>query len=211
VLVFFAVLDGGNLLKSADNVRVIAMFLCLTDFKGKLMMKRILMSALVLLFAGVSFGVIGEVDLDSEIWFEVTDLGGGRWQYTYDVSNINIGAGIAEFTIYFAPGIYDNLAVETGGILAATWDEIVWDPVAGVGVDGAYDALAGLSPIAPAMTASGFSVSFDWLGEGTPGQQWYEIIDPDTSATIDSGQTVPEPAMLLLLGLGAIISRRKRS
>jgi len=39
----------------------------------------------------------------------------------------------------------------------------------------------------------GFAVSFDWLGEGEPGAQFYEIIDPDTFETINSGWTVPEP------------------
>ncbi len=66
-------------------------------------------------------------------------------------------------------------------------------------------------PIAESTTESVFSVSFDWLGEETPGSQFYEIVNPDTFETIDSGWTVPEPGMLLLLGLGAIISRKKRN
>lgn len=172
--------------------------------------KIILVVSLFLFLAGFSFGAPGEVDLDSEIWFEVAELSDGRWQYTYDVSNFNILVGIHEFTIYFAAGLYDGLAVETEGVLAATWGEIVWDPIGGLDIAGVYDALVDVIPIGPAMTASGFSVSFDWLGEGTPGSQYYEIVNPDTFETIDSGQTVPEPGMLLLLGLGAVISRRKR-
>jgi hypothetical protein len=168
-------------------------------------------SLFFLIFAGFSFGVPDEVNLESEIWFEVSDLGDGRWEYIYEVSNITILAGIAEFTIYFAPDLYEGLAVETDGVLAATWDEIVWDPVARFGVDGGYDALAEVLPIGPAMTASGFSVSFDWLGEGAPGSQYYEIVNPDTFETIDSGWTIPEPGMLLLLGLGAVLGRKKRN
>ena len=172
--------------------------------------KFVVISLFFLFFSGFSFGVPGEVDLDSEIWFEASELIGGRWQYTYEVSNINIWAGIDEFTIYFASGLYDNLTVETDGVLAATWDEIVWDPIVAVGIAGGYDVLAEVLPIGPAMTASGYSVSFDWLGEGMPGSQYYEIVNPDTFEPIDTGWTIPEPCTLLLFGLGAIISRNKR-
>jgi hypothetical protein len=154
--------------------------------------------------------VHAEVNLDSQIWFEVTELSGGRWQYTYDVTNMGLIAGIHEFTLYFAVGLYDGLAAETTGPLAATWDEIILDQIVGLDVAGAYDALAEVSPIVLDMTVSGFSASFDWLGEGTPGSQYYEIIDPDTFEMIDSGQTVPEPGMLVLLGLGIIISRVRK-
>jgi hypothetical protein len=173
--------------------------------------KFVVISLFFLFFSGFSFGVPGEVDLDSEIWFEASELIGNRWQYTYEVTNVNILAGITELTINFDAGLYDNLTVETDGVLAATWDEIVWDPIVALGITGGYDVLAESFPIGPAMTASGFSVSFDWLGEGTPDSQFYEIIDPDTFETIDSGWTVPEPVTLLLLGLGAIISRKRRN
>ena len=168
--------------------------------------KFVLLAGLFLVLVPLSFGT-----LVSDIWFEVAELSQGRWEYSYDITNINIPAGVREFTIYFTADLYDGLAVETTDPLAATWDEIVWDPIDGVGVDGAYDALTEGLPIAESTTESGFSVSFDWLGAETPGSQFYEIIDPDTFETIDSGWTVPEPGMLLLLGLGAIISRKKRN
>ena len=59
------------------------------------------------------------------------------------------------------------------------------------------------------QNVSGFTVSFDWLGTGDPGSQFYEIIDPDTFDTIDSGFTVPEPAILPLLALGVLALRKK--
>ena len=179
--------------------------------KGDIFGKFVLVAGLFLFFAGLSFGTPSEVDLASKIWFEVSEVGGGRWEYTYDVTNVDILAGVWEFTIYFAAGLYDGLAVETDGVLAATWDEIVWDPIDRLGIAGGYDALAELFPIGPSMTASGYSVSFDWLGEGAPGSQYYEIIDPDTFETVDSGWTVPEPGMILLLGFGAMVIRRKRN
>jgi len=59
-------------------------------------------------------------------------------------------------------------------------------------------------------TVSGFAVSFDWLGGGEPGPQTYEIVDPGTLATIDSGVTVPEPTTLLLLGVGGWWASRRQ-
>lgn len=171
--------------------------------------KFIITSLLFMFWVSPSFG--GPVEVESEIWFEVSELSGGRWQYTYDVTNANIMAGVFEFTIYFNFDLYDGLMVESNGVLAATWDEIVWDPMDRPGIAGGYDALAEVFAIGPAMTASGFSVSFDWLGEGMPGSQDYEIVNPDTFEVIDSGQTIPEPATLLLFGLSALLAGRKRN
>ena len=55
-----------------------------------------------------------------------------------------------------------------------------------------------------------FEVRFDWLGQDEPGPQLYEIVNPATLETIDSGMTrlIPEPATLLLVGLGAIILKK---
>ena len=59
------------------------------------------------------------------------------------------------------------------------------------------------------QSVEGFTVSFDWLGTGLPGSQPFEIINPLDSQTIDSGNTVPEPATLLLFALGTIFLRKK--
>jgi len=56
---------------------------------------------------------------------------------------------------------------------------------------------------------AGFAVSFDWLGTGEPGAQFYEIIDPDTFETIDSGWTVPEPGTICLLSFGGLVLWKK--
>jgi len=146
----------------------------------------------------------------SEIIYQVDDLGGDRWQYTYDVSNIDISGGIDEFTISFDADQYAGLAVETTGALQTDWDELLLYPIAQLHVDGGYDALVLGLPIDIGDTVSGFSVSFDWLGVGTPGVQTYEIVNPDTLAIIDSGWTVPEPGIMSLFVLGTIIARKKR-
>ena len=137
---------------------------------------------------------------NTDIYFSVTDLGLGQWEYTYDVHNLGLTDGIEEFTIWFDYGLYDNLAVSTPET-PPEWDQIVWQVEPVLGDPGGYDALATNLNIAMGTNLSGFSVTFDWLGIGEPDSQYYEIINSDTFATIEDGYTtlVPEPATLLLL------------
>jgi hypothetical protein len=147
-------------------------------------------------------------DPNTQIQYEATDLGSGRWQYTYDVYNLSLAEEIKEFTIWFDVDSYDNLTIETLDPPASNWDEVVWQPEQFLGDDGAYDALAKSLSIVVSQNVYGFAVSFDWLGIGTPGSQFYEIIDPVDFHTIDSGFTIPEPATLLLFGLGCMLLPR---
>jgi len=154
----------------------------------------------------------GFAEEPTEIWYEVADLGAGRWEYTYDVTNNSLTEGIDEFTIWFDYGLYDDLMVTTPAT-PADWDQIVWQPEPVLEDDGAYDALATNSGIGIDITVGDLSVSFDWLGTGDPGSQFYEIVVPNTSPmqVIDSGWTVPEPTALLLITFGVIIVRRERN
>jgi len=162
----------------------------------------------------VMLGSIGSVlaENPTQISYQAADLGGGRWQYTYDVWNNSLAEGIDEFTVWFGVGSYDNLLITTTDPPAANWYELVWQPDEFLGDDGGYDALATGLDIGIGEHVAGFAVSFDWLGTGEPGAQFYEIIDPDTFATLDSGWTVPEPGAVLLLGLGAVkvLTRRRK-
>ena len=170
-------------------------------------MKRIILFALIFgcIFNADVFGV-----LLSEIRYDITDLGSGRWQYTYEVKNINLPSGIEEFTIWFDYGLYENILIETKEPLALEWDELVIQPEPLLGDDGFYDALSLSGPIFTGESIKGFAVSFDWLGQDLPASQFYEIINPATFETIDSGFTTPEPSTLLLLGLGFLFLHKQR-
>lgn len=157
----------------------------------------------------------------SKTWisFESEEISPGRWQNTYEVKNTDLTindqpAAIKEFTIWFDFGLYANLVVTTTAPLSNAWDEIVWQSELVLGDDGGYDALAELTNqgIAAGQKVKGFSIAFDWLGAGTPGPQRYEIINPVTFETIDTGMTIPEPACAAIMLLGAIgmIAKRRR-
>ncbi len=164
-------------------------------------------------FAGVILGCLLATAAFStpktEIQYETTNLGSGKWQYTYDVRNISLTEEIKEFTIWFGIGSYDNLTITTLDPPASNWDELVWQPEPFLGDDGGYDAQAKGLNIGVGENVQGFAVSFDWLGTGNPGSQYYEIIDPMDFHTIESGYTVPEPGTLLLLGFGSLILHRR--
>jgi hypothetical protein len=151
------------------------------------------------------------------ISYEVEEFGDGQWEYTYEVSNFSLSidslpVSIKEFTLWFDPGLYTNLVVTTPAPLSNAWNEIVWQPEPVLHDPGAYDALVRLSNpgIGTGQSVEGFSISFEWLGQGTPGAQYYEIINPDTFETIDAGYTIPEPTTLSLLALGAISLYKSR-
>lgn len=170
-------------------------------------MKRFLYSgviALSLLFVSNSSNA-------TTINYELNSLGGSSWEYAYSVHNDTLSQDIEEFTIFFDYGLYSNLSV-TGAPI--DWDPIVVEPqeILGFPESGFYDALALSFGIAPGETLGGFSVSFDWLGAGTPGSQYFEIVDPWDFTALDSGMTsaavaaapVPEPGTILLVGAGLV-------
>ena len=160
----------------------------------------------VCLFVGPGLGTP-----DKEIRYETTELGSGKWQYTYEVINLSLSVPIEEFTIWFKYGDYADLSITTTALQgpSTNWSEVFWNPEPELLDDGAYDALTlDLVGIGVGENVSGFSVSFDWLGVGEPGSQYYEIIDPVTFETIEDGYTIPEPGTLLLLGLGGFVLRR---
>ena len=174
----------------------------------------------------------------SPIFYETTDLGGNQWRYDYTVGNDTL-FDIEEFTIYFDYGLYEFALIEwdPGNFPGEfevdpdtydypdDWDAFVapTDIILGDEEDGYYDALALFDLISPGDLISGFSVDFTFLGEGTPGEQFFEFFGFDESGGEVFGESytqrmiteppvaVPAPATGALLALGtlALFSRRK--
>jgi MYXO-CTERM domain-containing protein len=141
--------------------------------------------------------------------YDAAPAGAGPWQYTYTVENTSLGQPVSEFTIWFAHDAYRNLALATPNPPASAWNELVIQPDPLLSDAGYYDALSLLGGIPEGGLVSGFAVTFDWLGPGTPGAQPFDIIDPVTYRPIYSGTTVPEPAGLLLLALAGLLARQR--
>lgn len=159
----------------------------------------------------------------SPIFYEVESLGDGAWRYAYAVGN-DTGAPIESFRIYFEYGLYefDLIGVEPfrevdTGTYAAPADWEAWvappDSILGEELDGFYDAFAWVDPIAPAGLLSGFNVSFSYLGGGTPGSQFFELLDFFGTDVLGSGFTqrtpvvaVSEPGTPALLAVGLLVA-----
>ena len=149
----------------------------------------------------------------SRIGYTATALGGTQWRYDYAVGNTSLGVPIAEFTLFFSDSLYANLLA---GPVPPGWDVLVAQPDAGIPASGYVDALALLGGIAPGATATGFSLTFDYLGGGSPGAQPFVIVDPVTFIQLETGVTqavaIPLPATpcLLLAGVLALACLRRR-
>ena len=149
---------------------------------------------LVLASLFLAFMILTGTSLAITIEYEVTDLpdtasGEDLWRYTYRVSDYTFTVGHG-FTIYFNQMRYKDIEASTVPV-NGDWDIIVWQPDIAIPDAGAYDALA-IAKNNAASIADTFIVSFVWLGDGTPGQQHFELYAPNFK-TLESGQTVSAP------------------
>ena len=156
--------------------------------------------------------------LATVIAYQATQLSDTSWRYDYSVDNATLGTPVEEFTIFFGLGEYANLTA-----LSAPdgWDGFIAQPDPLLPDDGFIDVLALTSGVPAGQGLGGFSIVFDWLMDGTPGAQRFDIIDPLSFTVLESGFTtlasqptsVPEPSSLALFGtalLGFVVSRRRR-
>ena len=142
------------------------------------------------------------------IKYDATNIVANTWQYDFVIENDSLGSDIEEFTIYFDLDFYENL---NNPVAPTDWDPIVIQPDPGIPDNGFYDALVltSGSAISPNASLTGFSVEFDYLGSGTPGSQFFEIVDPNTFNVLEEGFTqpssqVPLPAATWLLVSGML-------
>lgn len=129
--------------------------------------------------------------------------------YAYSVTVALGEPRVEEFTIFFDSTLYQNLVVSAA---PQDWDPLVIQPDSGIPSNGFFDALALIDGISPATSLGGFAVLFDFLGTGSPGAQRFDIVDPTTFVTLQTGFTsaasvvpptsdVSEPSALALAGL----------
>src|SRR5689334_6696940 len=126
------------------------------------------------------------------VLYQANSLGGGLFRYNYSIFNntaLGPGVPIVLFDILFDPTQYleSSLTAVTQPPLSTQWSEQFLTSVPPV--PAAYDVSGLTGGIPDGAIVSGFSVQFLWLGQGTPGDQPFQIFDPETFDLLASGTT----------------------
>lgn len=129
--------------------------------------------------------------------YDATDISGNEWQLSYDVTNNSLNTPISELTIYFDPTLFSNLAV--GPAQPSAWNSpiaVQADPALLPDLSGYafFDTVASDSGIPVGGSLGGFSALVDYSGSGTPADQVFQVVDPNTFNTLDQGATVLGPS-----------------
>ncbi len=90
-------------------------------FYEELEMRKILTLCMAIV---LYFGITTTVNA-TMIDYDVKNLVGNTWEYTYTVQNDTLSIGIEEFSIYFDVGLYENL---TPTSTPSDWDPVAFDP-----------------------------------------------------------------------------------
>jgi hypothetical protein len=177
----------------------------------------------LILFAGIICLATPPSVLADQVQYQVSNVSGNEWQYSYYISNppLNSLLNLQAFTVFFDPSLTTNLQ-DTSGESTPNWGifSIPYDPV--LGSDGFYTAQA----LTDNPLTDPFTITFDYLGSGTPGSQFFSIDQFDANGNLTSnlgiGDTTllpsaetPEPGTLVLylsglVGLLGISNVRKR-
>jgi len=110
--------------------------------------------------------------------------------------------------VFFDVGLYKNLSVTAS---PADWDSLVFQPDPGLPDAGLFDSLSLGLLLEPGDTLGGFSVMFNFLDSGEPGDQFFVFYDPADFSVVAEGTTqlqvvsVPEPSSLALIMAGLMI------
>ncbi len=157
---------------------------------------RVSLATAVFLAAHAHAGVIyTAIDL-----FTPGPSGGELWQYTYTFQNYVPEQNVA-IEILFDPLLYTDL--QNPPPVVSGWSIAALQPDPNFADPGRYSALA-LENNAP--PTGPFTVTFAWLGKGSPGNQPVEINQFASNGSFmsevasEESSPVPEPATALLIG-----------
>ena len=168
----------------------------------------------------------------ASINYNAINIGGDRWQYDYTITNTT-NENIYSFAIWFGSPYYDDTEISytdlaVNGRALGDWNE--WDDIFNGWIIGGWDTFDGQGYIlsgqifAESLDSTstwlapdeslGLSVSFNWLLDGTPGDQFYELFGNNYNLPLEEGYTsrnddttppvVPEPQTFMLFGTGLI-------
>lgn len=180
------------------------------DIAGGTPMRRLKISVVIVAIVCASALGFPTATRADDIVYEAIDLpdvtpGQDLWRYNYFVSGFSFQANQA-INIVFDRSLYSGLE-DPPPPVNANWNVFVLQPDLMLPDDGSYNALALVN--APSLDNI-FSVSFVYLGSGTPGSQFFNIIQFNPQGgfvgILQSGNTspVPEPGTVLLLLSGLI-------
>jgi hypothetical protein len=153
----------------------------------------------------------------ASVGYEVTDLGGNDFRYSYTFTGVTLQAQ-QEIDIRFDPALFGLLS---NAVAPPQFDLLVLQPNNPPGSFGDYSVLSLIN--SPDLTGT-FSVDVEFLGTGKPGSQPFFINQYDAAGALilstPGGSTkplvpgdpgdVPEPATLWLT-VGSLIAARSRT
>lgn len=132
------------------------------------------------------------------------------WQIDYSISDYDAATAYG-LDIYFDYSDYENITLIS---TESNWSADVFPPdtIIGEEEDGILDIYTEV--YTSGLLSADFSVTVNWLGQGTPSNQTFEIYDTNYDV-IESGTTsaVPVPGSFLLLfsGLSYLYHLRKKN
>jgi len=167
--------------------------------------------AVIILTGIICFAAPPSVLADN-IDYQVSNVSGNEWQYSYYISvpPTNSLLNLQAFTVFFDPSLTTNLQ-DTSGESTSNWGIFSVSPDPVLISDGFYTAQA----LTDNPLTIPFTITFDYLGSGTPGSQLFSIDQFDSNGILTSnlatGNTtllgtvaVPEPGTLVLLLSGLV-------
>lgn len=150
-----------------------------------------------------------------QILYNLSDLEGGYFAYSYTITNDTIASGLYCFDIYF-PSLYSADAFNYSDIAEianpdpTNWSTTIFPP-SSPNLGAIYDAYTSTTPISLNNSLSGFEVSFNysWSDILVLGPQYFEIYDTEfnlleTGFTSAAPAPVPEPGTMILFASGIL-------